>query len=52
MPRSQVRHPLLRSQRGAHHPLVCGDIHGQYVRARVLYIRRCKLTDGFASMTS
>jgi hypothetical protein len=29
---------------------VCGDIHGQYVRGRVLCVRRCELTNG--SMTT
>ena len=26
--------------------LVCGDIHGQYVRGRVLFILSCELTHG------
>ena len=31
--------------------LVCGEIHAQYVRERVLFIRRCDLIDD-GSMTS
>lgn len=34
--------------------VVCGDIHGQYVRGQVLFHRRCELTNGpwrCASMT-